>query len=295
MERVGEKMMSEKKTDQAMRLMEALNGVDPELLSRSEKKKKIIPFQYYARIAAACLAVCVAGGLMFVTVRYGSGMKQEAATNNSANSAAIGGNGMKNGAADQGNHADGGQAEMAAFEEEMEDEQKTEACEQSHNVAEQAECADSATSNIDWNGVQGATAATDLNKEYKAAFRVEDILTKLGLRSADKATTVELKTMSVAITLGEDTFTCDTEALREVYDYLGTLELEEEDDEAAQFHADIVLARLDGEGRGIEKIAIDGNYVKMEGSENIFRIISEDYDHEKLYADLMRIVREEKE
>ena len=61
--------MDEKKTDQAIRLFEALDGVDPELLARSEKEKKIIPFQRYVRAAAMFLAVIAVGGLGIYTVR----------------------------------------------------------------------------------------------------------------------------------------------------------------------------------------------------------------------------------
>ena len=61
--------MDEKKTDQAIRLFEALEGVDPELLARSEKEKKIIPFRRYVRAAAMFLAVIAVGGLGIYTVR----------------------------------------------------------------------------------------------------------------------------------------------------------------------------------------------------------------------------------
>ena len=73
--------MSEKKEGQAERLFEALNGVDPELLARSEKEKKTISFQKYAKtmkMVAACLALIVVGGTCWVTLHNGG--KQDAAS-----------------------------------------------------------------------------------------------------------------------------------------------------------------------------------------------------------------------
>lgn len=60
----------EKKTDQtqgALRLMEALSGVDQELLLRSEYRRK--PYWAYGRAAAACLALVVVGVLSWNGLR----------------------------------------------------------------------------------------------------------------------------------------------------------------------------------------------------------------------------------
>ena len=66
--------MNEKKEGQAERLFEAMSGVDPELLARSEKKKNVISFQKYAKamkVMAACLALIVVGGTCWVTLHNG--------------------------------------------------------------------------------------------------------------------------------------------------------------------------------------------------------------------------------
>lgn len=58
------------KTDQtqgALRLMEALSGVDQELLLRSEARRK--PFWIYGRAVAACLALVVVGALSWNGIR----------------------------------------------------------------------------------------------------------------------------------------------------------------------------------------------------------------------------------
>ena len=60
----------ERKTDQiqsALRLMEALSGVDQELLMRSESRRK--PYWTYGRAAAACLALVLVGALSWNGLR----------------------------------------------------------------------------------------------------------------------------------------------------------------------------------------------------------------------------------
>lgn len=53
--------MQSDKQDQAIRLFEALEGVDPMLLERSEKQKKVIPIWRYGSAVAACLALVFVG------------------------------------------------------------------------------------------------------------------------------------------------------------------------------------------------------------------------------------------
>lgn len=50
----------------AMRIFEALSGVDEELLIRCEEKtKKTVPFWYYGKVLAACLCFVVMGALLW--------------------------------------------------------------------------------------------------------------------------------------------------------------------------------------------------------------------------------------
>lgn len=55
----------EKKMAGAMRLFEALSGVDEELLVRSEETAKVRPIWYYGRVLAACLCFVVMGALLW--------------------------------------------------------------------------------------------------------------------------------------------------------------------------------------------------------------------------------------
>ncbi|MGN0424210.1 MAG: hypothetical protein ACI4FY_02755 [Acetatifactor sp.] len=72
--------------DQALRLMEALSGVDEELLNRSERqpsaKKKIVQFMgRYGALCAACL-MCVVLGSVYLL--YGGSQSKDSAANEAA-------------------------------------------------------------------------------------------------------------------------------------------------------------------------------------------------------------------
>lgn len=75
------KGLREKKTTDAMRIFEALSGVDEELLARCEKRKnRSLP--YYGRVLAACFCLVVCGAVLWSA---GSLVRD---TSNSAGSAA---------------------------------------------------------------------------------------------------------------------------------------------------------------------------------------------------------------
>lgn len=69
----------EKKREQSMRLFEALSGISPELLARSEKKveNKVIRLWggRFGRTIAACLAVLLVGGVSLYAVKYTNSWK----------------------------------------------------------------------------------------------------------------------------------------------------------------------------------------------------------------------------
>lgn len=55
----------EKQLAGAMRIFEALSGVDEELLIRCEAKKQVRPIWYYGKVLAACLCFVVMGALLW--------------------------------------------------------------------------------------------------------------------------------------------------------------------------------------------------------------------------------------
>lgn len=308
-------MMSEKKTDQAMRLMEALDGVDPELLARSEQKKKIIPFQYYARIAAACLALFVAGGVMFVTARNGGALKKEATSDGSNG---FSGADMGMNAATQGDSRKNGNAENYAAEgvqeDEARDEYKNEMAESDfYNMTPQeAEAGVSYSDDLRGSQFDGNAASVSVQKEEnttsanesKSVFKddasliMKDFLAKLGLRRKGSAeTTATREDGKVEVTLGDEAVVCDAASKERIYEYLSELELGEAspEDGAAMRQKEVVLSKVDVDGRVTEWITISGKYLRFDGEDRIYQILNEDYDFDALYAEMERILQEEKE
>ena len=59
------------KQDGALRIFEALSGVDEELLDKCEsatrvsEQSKVIPFWKYGKAMVACVCILLAGGLLF--------------------------------------------------------------------------------------------------------------------------------------------------------------------------------------------------------------------------------------
>lgn len=76
----------EKKEEQSVKLYEALEGADPELLARSEKTKKVVPLWKYSGMMAACIAFLVVGGISLFAIQMSGGMltKKEAMNSISA-------------------------------------------------------------------------------------------------------------------------------------------------------------------------------------------------------------------
>lgn len=70
---------AEKIEEQAMRLFEALENVDPVLLERSEQGRRAIPFRKYAGLAAAALVFLAVGGSSLYGLRF-SGVNREDST-----------------------------------------------------------------------------------------------------------------------------------------------------------------------------------------------------------------------
>lgn len=66
-----EKKRSDSDAQNALRILEALNGVDEELLQRSEARRR--PYWTYGGAVAACLAIAAAGALTWNALRMSSG------------------------------------------------------------------------------------------------------------------------------------------------------------------------------------------------------------------------------
>lgn len=81
-ERFKKMSESEKKEKQSVRLFEALGDIDPELLLRSEKKKKVINFNRFQTMAAAFFALIVVGVSLYSVQFVGD---KEAAGKDKAN------------------------------------------------------------------------------------------------------------------------------------------------------------------------------------------------------------------
>ena len=63
----------------AERLFGALSGVDEELLERSEKKQKVVPFRRYGGVLVASICLCVVGGALWATGNMPYSVRNESA------------------------------------------------------------------------------------------------------------------------------------------------------------------------------------------------------------------------
>lgn len=305
--------MSEKKTDQAMRLLEAMSGVDPELLARSEKagasenkKDNIIPFWHYARVAAACLAFCVAGGLCWMTVQHGGAFGQKASetpqsSGNAASYFAPQGAAKSDGA----NMA----ADMSARD--AETAKQAEACEEM-TIAEdanggpmdtedcnEAECENSVASEL--AGYEGKQAAINGDNTQGSAQEgaLEAFLARLGIgeKRSYKVTPENVSMdLNMALQLGDAEGSLalqDSMEARVLYVYLQNLELApaEDADAMRDFQAELVIQVVQDGDQVIEGYLLNGRYFRRVGDDTLYVIQNEDYDFEALCREAERMIQ----
>lgn len=317
-DRVEVKEMSEKKTDQAMRLFEAMEGVDPELLAKSEQTRKIIPFGRYARIAAACFAVLMLGGIGYVAVHVGGDFGHKAATesaNYSSNGGAAGfamdvavGDGAAYGDKSKTENADdwgGAPGETVAMHEEaMEeyngsvDKQVSENSAASYDTERENAGAVNAPEreNADTAAIQGNENAVDGKRSESLNVILKEFLNSYSVNEKDdlknKESILPLPRKQVKVVIGEEQIYEGSELAEQFSEFLQEFELEPVADGEGpeEFQPQIRITIVDGDG--VISYNLSGNYVKMDGDEKIYAVLNENYDFEELREGLTALLQE---
>lgn len=291
--------MSEKKTDGAIRLYEAMEGVDPELLARSEragKKNSVVPFRRFTRVAAACLAMFVVGGACWVTLRNGG---QQETTADSVMNAKVGKpeNAVDEQAYnDEAYHAKG--ADNIAQAEAIGDIENFDAAEEAEwNDTKKEHDLDGATEE-DLAG--GKTEACVRSEQLQVSGEValadkEMLLTygKHGIQSlnAEKESYFNDKWMEISFGAETPVRIPNHSMALAIYSYLSQLELEPVSDQSLQ---DFVTVRIyDARNSMTDSYHLSGRYVQLMGLPDTYEILNQDYDFEEFRTELEELVREE--
>lgn len=293
--------MSEKKREQAMRLYEAMGGVDPELLARSEKevtaKKKVIPFYRYAKVMAACLALFLVGGTCFLTLRNGG--QKDAMTESNDAAKSINKSKGEN-AAPQSVQSD------ASFENNAE-----QAC-VSDNAMQADEAEDLRADARDvFEGADGAGASATINHSEAAA--IDGDRTKTNEQpavEAELATDGTLlfkgnslkivpnemvqyfadKNLEVVMENGEVVAITNRDLGLAVYSYLNQLEKEAVPERT--FEQSVTVKLIDPSGDVAKSFCISDVFVKLDDLPDTFKILDEEYDYELLKEALQEMAQE---
>lgn len=305
--------MSEKKMEQAARLFEALEGVDPELLARSEKEKKIIPFQRYVRVAATFFALLVAGGLGWITLRYAGGKtasdSAKIASDVSGNMS-VAGNAEKyaiakeeesfDEAADSNYEMaqeDGNWANDMANAESWESEMTTQAEEIFENVAGNSNSMTEQNSIQDLDAMQvGAESSVKyggLIQGLKEWMKAKEG----GTREPSSGSIGKSQSMEMVLTVDGKEYgpLADQSVAAALYDFLTESPMEACDGDVAMKNRSengSIQIVADGGADGEEVFLLEGNVLTKGGSE-VYLILDEEYDFDELKAGLLRIMEEE--
>lgn len=297
--------MSEKKFDQAIRLFETLDGVDPELLARSEKEKKVIPFQRYVRVAASFFALLAAGGLCWMTVRnVGS---KDAAENATAKDSAhfmasdissVAESNIEKEAEEDRTPAmfsdeTAGEAAPAMYGESAE-EFVTNAQEAEGVMYEEQEQNENPVAEKNDAKAQGSSGSNS----------VKSFLQSLGLWKNDAEMPAVRgafdRYVVVQFDASEITYSIDQNLAAQIYDYISELQVTEVDDgiaTQAQGQERILLQIYEGSAQSeedpVETYELSGNILTKGRDAKKYIIEDEEYDFAVLRAELERIARGE--
>ncbi|MCR5498851.1 MAG: hypothetical protein K6F31_00485 [Acetatifactor sp.] len=305
--------MSEKKTDGAMRLWEAMEGVDPELLLRSEKKtekKKVVPFARFTRAAAACFALFVIGAACFATLHNGGKKEANAEMSMEARSES----GGKNSKAGSSQLATDKLESTIALNEAYESyADEPEALEEANPMpasatanaieakadGEPKEDVDSMKSHEEAVGEYTLKLKPDLSA-YLRSGESDQANSGEGTQSdtvyyvagyANAQAYLSDKQLEVAFNLEDPVAIKDQQVAAVIYAYVSSLDLELTDDK--KFNNFVTIRIYDQNRCMTDCYAISGKYATLNGLADTYEILDEDYDYDTLVTFLKEAAREE--
>ena len=274
--------MSEKKTGQAERLFEAMSGVDPELLARSEKKKKVISFQKYAKamkVMAACLALIVVGGTCWVTLQNGGSQKASDATAQMSATRDYGekGKGI--------NSLKGDVAEAAQATSEAGKQYDSMACDnEAANYYEADDEPREVASAIEASNDDGKEVSKGATSDSATATLQEEYFLKI-TKQVDPSKLISYSAKASIEEYGKRSEQSVTKSFSTaIYSWLDGLELVPTQD--MTFGDYVCVQLIDKEGNVAKEIRVNGSYLQKTDLEGTFEIVDEEYDYDELRAAL---------
>lgn len=274
--------MSEKKTGQAERLFEAMSGVDPELLARSEKKKKVISFQKYAKamkVMAACLALIVVGGTCWVTLQNGGSKTASDAT---AQMSATRDNGEKGKGI---NALQGESAKAAESTVEVGRQDDAMACDnEAANYYEADGEPREVASAMDAPNVDEKEVSKGETSDSATATLQEEYFLKIS-KQVDPSMLISYSAKASIEGYGKRSVESVPKSFSTaIYSWLDGLELIPAED--VTFGDYVCVQLLDEEGNVTKEIRVHDSYLQKTDLEGTFEIVDEKYDYDELRAAL---------
>ncbi|MBR6478194.1 MAG: hypothetical protein IKS85_07070 [Lachnospiraceae bacterium] len=277
--------MDDKRIEKAMKLYEAMDGVDPELLARSEKagkKNKVIPFNRYAKAMAACIALIVVGTACFAVLRNGGAQSANYATN-------VASDGTSNSRNSRSDSAAECQATVE-LEGIIDNNNKSADTmqEQAMEAVEEAEYSDNC---VEPNESYSATTQTEPLCEGDQPANEEELSENLRYKlNAHGNGILEFqgKWMEVSINQGEPVKVKLEALARMLYTYVESLDVVITDD---QEFSDYVTVLIHGDEE--KAYCISGTFLKQMGVEETYEILDDDYDYDEFVRMITMIVNGE--